>query len=774
VNDIFLPYLGSVAATVVLLCVVVVLIFELRRRLRKLDEERERLPAACRSASLREEVDQLSSERESLEGRVNECRGLLAQADVAGRWLDENLTTYEKAYRELPALQAETQLARDQRDQCVTERDAARDECDEIRSELQKLKREAGPAREMLERRQELEQWLAEWQPEYERLFHELQTLPDRVEELRDQIDGMETVLSDLAAQRRAAESERSFLEAENSRLHEVTSGQESELSRIRSETDTARAHHAGIQIELEQARAHRAAEQEELDTLLAQTADTRREVKRLKEQNEEFESERAAKLEDLKALDRLVKKLNADKRELEDEIEKSKARLEAELEQINQLISGAVARWEQLAPTVGVQGENRLAELWAPVLDRNQFAGGSRGVEHEQDSLDRTMDYLSGIGLRYDRRVINAFHTSLKVADMSPLVVLAGISGTGKSELPRRYAEGMGMHFLSLPVQPRWDSPQDMFGFYNYLENRYRATELARALVQMDRFFDDEHRGWNYPEDWAEHNLRDRMLLVLLDEMNLARVEYYFSEFLSRLETRRGIDPAAAGERRKAEISLEVGLQSLSRDDGHIHISQQPTLPLFVDTNVLFVGTMNEDESTQTLSDKVVDRANVLRFGRPARLQAHANGASVSPPDVYLPFAQWQTYIRREDDLRADIHGDVTRWGQTLNQAMQAIGRPFAHRTFAAMMAYVANYPEQSPEAGRQAMADQIELKLLPKFRGLDPQESSVRQALGTLQRIIEELDDQPLLAAVRQAARASEHQFAWNGLDRLEEASQ
>ena len=213
---------------------------------------------------------------------------------------------------------------------------------------------------------------------------------------------------------------------------------------------------------------------------------------------------------------------------------------------------------------------------------------------------------------------MINAFHTSLKVADMSPLVVLAGISGTGKSELPRRYAEGMGMHFLSLPVQPRWDSPQDMFGFYNYLEKRYRATELARALVQMDRYFDDEHRGWNYPEDWADHNLRDRMLLVLLDEMNLARVEYYFSEFLSRLETRRGINAADVLERRKAEISLEVGLQSLSRDDGQININRQPTLPLFVDTNVMFVGTMNEDESTQTLSDKVVDRANVLRFGRP------------------------------------------------------------------------------------------------------------------------------------------------------------
>ena len=121
-----------------------------------------------------------------------------------------------------------------------------------------------------------------------------------------------------------------------------------------------------------------------------------------------------------------------------------------------------------------------------------------------------------------------------MKIGDISPLVVLAGISGTGKSELPRRYAEGMGLHFVILPVQPRWDSPQDLFGFYNYLEKRYKATELARAMVQFELY---NQTLWPLPTNW-DHSRSDRMLLVLLDEMNLARVEYYFSEFLSRLET--------------------------------------------------------------------------------------------------------------------------------------------------------------------------------------------------------------------------------------------
>ena len=68
-------------------------------------------------------------------------------------------------------------------------------------------------------------------------------------------------------------------------------------------------------------------------------------------------------------------------------------------------------------------------------------------------------------------------------------MTVLAGVSGTGKSLLPRRYAEAMGLRFLQISVEPRWDSPQDLLGFYNYIEKRYRATDLARALVHMDPY---------------------------------------------------------------------------------------------------------------------------------------------------------------------------------------------------------------------------------------------------------------------------------------------
>ncbi|MFC6496363.1 hypothetical protein ACFP8Z_01780 [Gemmobacter lanyuensis] len=83
-----------------------------------------------------------------------------------------------------------------------------------------------------------------------------------------------------------------------------------------------------------------------------------------------------------------------------------------------------------------------------------------------------------------------------------------------------------MGIGFLQVPVQPRWDSPQDLMGFYNYIEGRFRPTDMARAMFALD--------AQNNPDA-----VPDRLLIVLLDEMNLARVEYYFSDFLSRLESR-------------------------------------------------------------------------------------------------------------------------------------------------------------------------------------------------------------------------------------------
>lgn len=417
---------------------------------------------------------------------------------------------------------------------------------------------------------------------------------------------------------------------------------------------------------------------------------------------------------------------------------------------------------WQYLRVKTGQDEETerlRTSELWQPVIAQSATSFPSARQDDEVAALDIAHSYLKSLGLQFPQRVLWAFHTSLKVTDISPLVVLAGISGTGKSELPRRYAEAIGMHFLNVAVQPRWDSPQDMFGFFNYLENRYRATELGRALIQMDPCYAEKERGWRAPKNWEEHSLAQHLMIVLLDEMNLARVEYYFSEFLSRLEIRRGVNTKNSQDRRKAEIGLEIGAQG----------NHSPIMNVFVDRNVLFVGTMNEDETTQTLSDKVVDRANVLRFGRPGRLDRSSLNGNSRVRNERLAYSVWQNWCRTEKDLDSDISQRVDQWTQQLNDALTRIRRPFAYRTLLAMRAYVANYPARDEDGIAKAMADQVEQKIFPKFRGLDPRDNEVRRSLNEVRGVLEQLHDELLVKAIDGTLK--DHQFVFMGVDRQQE---
>lgn len=358
-----------------------------------------------------------------------------------------------------------------------------------------------------------------------------------------------------------------------------------------------------------------------------------------------------------------------------------------------------------------------------------------------EQNWLSEFEDNLATTGFRFDTRLIKAFHTSLKVADCSPLVVLSGISGTGKSLLPELYAHAVGMNFLQVPVQPRWDSPQDMLGFYNYMEHRYKATELSRLLWQSDRF--------NNP---AQAKNNPAMNLILLDEMNLARVEYYFSDMLSKLEVRRGIDPTNEAKRRAAEIVLESGATSESKDVRRI----------FVGSNNLFIGTMNEDESTQSLSDKVKDRANVLRFGRPKEL----SGADANKEAFFKKYTNrmmsetmWKKWISTSGD------GGISNLGQQMdeiNSYLAELGRPFAHRMWNTVAAYIRQYPGDKHDA----LIDQIEMKILPKLAGLDMADPTINRVMNHLADYLHKLEEPKLNDAFDVACKRDF--FAWQGIER------
>ncbi len=407
---------------------------------------------------------------------------------------------------------------------------------------------------------------------------------------------------------------------------------------------------------------------------------------------------------------------------------------------------------------------DKALADLTKPPaclareIDDGQFdivLPDQMAAEQEVDALQRVMKHLRESGLEFPQRTVNAFHTCLKTAVISPLTVLAGISGTGKSQLPRYYADAMGVHFLKVPVQPRWDGPQDLFGFYNYIEKKYKATDLARALVHLDA------------ENWEElaEDYKDRMLLVLLDEMNLARVEYYFSEFLSRLEGRPFDESSmTADDRRPSEIDIDV---SQAGQGKRVYVGQ----------NVLFVGTMNEDESTLALSDKVLDRANVLRFPKPVKLEeALPTSDSRYVAKGFLPKSRWaRSWIRGADKLDGSQQARASKVVGQINDVMNELGRPFGHRMGQAMMHYVANYPaatNRTDNIGQVnfALADQIEQRILPRLRGLVAEEHS--RPLRDLADIASnELQDGTLANEINDAvlrSRESNGLFVWRGFTR------
>lgn len=464
-------------------------------------------------------------------------------------------------------------------------------------------------------------------------------------------------------------------------------------------------------------------------------------------------------------ALDQTIKELDAAKRALADTenqkvaLEQEVIRLKAELQSLETWRNTLTALLQKIEADLKrvhpqASGEDRYRDLWEPL----QFAPlqprtilKPKAKDAETSSLETTAAYLESHGLQYPKRVLHAFHAALKTADMSPLVVLAGISGTGKSLLPKRYSEAMGIHMVSLAVQPRWDSPQDLFGFFNHLEGRYKATELARAMVQFERY---NRPTWKLPTDW-NHGREDRMLLVLLDEMNLARVEYYFSEFLSKLETRRSILSTESDPRSRDPVEIALDTGSLREGEHNIR--------LYPGRNLLFTGTMNEDESTQSLSDKVLDRACVLRFGRPAKMASAQAQTPLAAEKNGLAYDTWRLWC--EPDLSSADEKKVNTWIGELNDAMEQIGKPFAHRVHQAILAYAGNYPRESNRV-QLAMADQIEQRIMPKLRGLELEGN--QEALDAIKKVIKQADDAALIKAFDAAAEHHSGTFLWRGLDR------
>lgn len=198
-----------------------------------------------------------------------------------------------------------------------------------------------------------------------------------------------------------------------------------------------------------------------------------------------------------------------------------------------------------------------------------------------------------SQLKLYYDLDMMRYFVASLGT---SRIIILQGISGTGKTSLPYAFGKFVQKDTTVVSVQPSWRERTELYGYFNEFTKRYSETEFLRAIYEGN-YYRDPH-------------------LVILDEMNIARVEYYFAEMLSILEMPRS-------EEWKVDIVTAVwDNDPCLIEGGNVQITD----------NIWFVGTINNDDSTFAVADKVYDRAI------PIDLDSRADAFECEPtPPIYI-----------------------------------------------------------------------------------------------------------------------------------------
>ena len=186
-----------------------------------------------------------------------------------------------------------------------------------------------------------------------------------------------------------------------------------------------------------------------------------------------------------------------------------------------------------------------------------------------------------SELKLYYDISDIRQFIAALSVTH---IIILQGMSGTGKTSLAYAFGEFLKNSTVVVPIQPMWKERTDLIGYFNEFTKKFNETLLLQKLY--------------------EANYNDEIYITVLDELNIARVEYYFAEFLSLLELpdveKRYIDV----------VSDEWKTDPKLLKNGRLRLPK----------NMWFVGTANNDDSTFAISDKVYDRAMVLNLDKKAK----------------------------------------------------------------------------------------------------------------------------------------------------------
>lgn len=304
--------------------------------------------------------------------------------------------------------------------------------------------------------------------------------------------------------------------------------------------------------------------------------------------------------------------------------------------------------------------------------------------------ALSDVVERITAAGLALTPETIRRYHLSLQTRGF---VILAGVSGSGKSWLAEAYADAVEGQKLVVPVAPNWTTNEDLLGYLNPLDNQYYDTDFSLFLRAA-------------ASEWTQAAAAGRTPVpyyLVLDEMNLARVEYYFAKFLSAMERRA----------RDEEAILELS----PREQDHVVLTP----------NLFVTGTVNIDETTFGFADKVYDRAQLIEI--PISREALSQHLTGRPYRAAL----------------LDV------W-----DAVSPVA-PFAFRVVDEIAAYVDAAANEGI-SWEQAVDEQLLQKVLPKIKGTD------LRLRSSLARFVEISEDRfPLSHAKASALHAAfaEHGF-------------